>query len=92
MLQLVVRKVGGYSVSENRIKFDDEIMTMRMIQQSGNDNFLHFSGREEVEVISRFMIHTTVKLELAWFGEGKVYFEYSLEGSSDAIRRAREIC
>ncbi|MBO1352019.1 MAG: hypothetical protein EBE86_033745 [Hormoscilla sp. GUM202] len=71
-----------------RLRFDDE----EVIKMSAfrNSDVLHF--RRDAKAIRRFMRHTTVKLELNWFSQGRVYFEYSLEGASDAIKRAREIC
>jgi len=88
-LNLISQPARDYNVYIFRVKFDDEVIKMKM-EESRNSDFLHFWG--DAEAIRRFISHTMVKLELDWYGQGKVYFEYSLEGSSDAIRRAREIC
>ncbi len=90
-LNLISQPIRDYSVYIFifRVKFDDEVINMKM-EESRNSDFLFF--RDSTEAIRRFIRHTMVKLELDWFGQGKVYFEYSLEGASDAIRRAREMC
>ncbi|MBC6481136.1 MAG: hypothetical protein GDA56_28585 [Hormoscilla sp. GM7CHS1pb] len=84
----LVRFLG---LSEARIKFDNEIMIATRSYYRGKRNILRiFLSKEGVD-IDRFINHMTVKLELVLRGQGEVYFEYSLEGSSDAIRRAREM-
>jgi len=79
----------GYSTLVTKIKWDESILRTKLIQKWGGDA-LHFSnGQSAINLISG---SNKVLLELDWFGEGRVYFEYSLKGSSDAINKMRTKC
>lgn len=79
----------GYNVIRTRIKWDDEIETVRFTQDWGS-KFLDFSN--DKRAIDKFISANKVLLELRWHGSGSVYFPFSLRCSTNAILDAREIC
>ncbi len=80
---LLDTKIGdGYNIISTRIKWDDEIETTKLTQEWGS-KFLHFT--EDEEVVSKIINSDTMLLELNWYGEGKVYFQFPLEGAAEAI-------
>ncbi len=72
----------GYYIITTRIKWDDEIETTKLTQEWGS-KYLHFT--EDEEVVSKIINSDTMLLELNWYGEGKVYFRFPLEGAAEAI-------
>lgn len=76
----------GYDLIYTRIKWDDQIKNITLTQSWGS-KFINF--RDDESVISRIAESNTVLLELNWFGEGKVYFRFPLDGSSAAINKIR---
>lgn len=85
---LVNTKIGnGYNSVKIRIKWDDEL-TETTLTQTWGSKFLHFSN--DHEIISRISKHNKVLIELEWYGNGKVYFEFPLSGSAKAIKTMRE--
>ena len=79
----------GYTKIRTRIKWDDQVENVTMIQMWGAE-FLHFEN--DNVIIKRIAESSTVLLELNWFGEGKTYFQFSLGGSSAAIAKIRSAC
>ena len=78
---------SGYNAIETRIKWDDEVTSVQLTQDWGA-KFIHFSANKTA--ISKVAVSKFVLLELNWYGQGKVYFQFPLAGSSDAIKGARE--
>lgn len=79
----------GYNMIDTRIKWDDRLSKVTLTQDWGSDA-LHFLS--DKYVIEDILKSNTVLLELNWFGEGRVYFRFSLEGSTAAISQARSEC
>lgn len=79
----------GYNIITTRIKFDDQVETVRLTQE-WNSKFIHFSN--DNEVIKKLMNASTVLLELDWYGSGKTYFRFSGSGSTTAINEIRTSC
>ncbi len=79
----------GYSVFSARVKWDDQLETMRFSQKWG-DSFLHF--QDDQAAISHMTTAGTVLLELEWYSAGQVYFRFSLQAASAAIAKARAAC
>ena len=76
----------GYDLIKTRIKWDNSIETVSFTQRWG-DKFIHFvDGEAAIEKIFKY---GKVLIELPWYGEGSVYFEFSLRGSSSAIVKMR---
>lgn len=76
----------GYNVIRTRVKWDDSIENMRFTQSWGS-KFLHF--RNDSIAISKIVESNTILVELNWYGEGKVYFRFPLDGSAAAIEKIR---
>ncbi|MDN5360544.1 MAG: hypothetical protein PWQ84_1607 [Thermotogaceae bacterium] len=74
--------MDGYDLINTRIKWDETIERTTLIQEWGS-RYLHF--RDERNIISKIKQSNTVLLELDWYGEGKVYFSFPLDGAVDAI-------
>lgn len=79
----------GYDRISTRIRWDDEVENITMTQEWGS-SALHF--RHASNVISKIMSSNKVLLELNWYGNGRTYFEFSLNGSADAISKIRQSC
>ncbi|MCF8000399.1 MAG: hypothetical protein K9K76_00880 [Halanaerobiales bacterium] len=77
----------GYSTFTTRVKWNDDITNMDFTQEWGSD-FVHFV--EDKKAINKIMQNNKVLIEIDWYGEDKVYFEFTLEGSAEAIKKIRE--
>ena len=79
----------GYNSILTRIKFDDDIEEVHLIQ-TWNSKFLHFS--DDKDIIDRIMEANTILLEVKWYGEGSVYFRFDGGGAASAITEIKESC
>ena len=79
----------GYNIISTRIKWGDEVDVESFTQKWGSD-FLHF--RDVNSSVQNYIDNSSMRLELDWYGLGKIYFDYSLSGSSKAIKDARVVC
>lgn len=77
---------GGYSTFTARVRWDNDLQTMEMKQEWGS-KFLRFNSSRIA--IEKMATANTVLIELKWYGADSVYFQFSLNGSSRAIARAR---
>ena len=72
-----------------RVKWDDELSSMRLRHESGS-RYLTFKWSDYREgFVSNVAKHNTLLLEVDWYGQGKVYFKFSLEGSAIALKKMR---
>ena len=76
----------GYSAFTTRVKWDDDIKQMKFTQDWGS-RFIHFLYYDKA--ISEMINNNKVLVELDWYGEDKVYFEFTLNGSANAIEEIR---
>lgn len=81
--------MDGYDRINTRIKWDNEVVNATFTQEWGS-KFIHFTN--DRAAITKIIQSNTVLLELSWYGEGQTYFRFSLQGSSDAIRKMRSSC
>jgi hypothetical protein len=79
----------GYSRIRTRIKWDNTISQETLTQKWG-DAFLHFPN--SVRAITKIGAAKSVLLELDWYGERTVYFQFPMDGVADAIRSMRKQC
>jgi TonB family protein len=83
----------GYNLIKARIKWDNNAVENITLFQDWGSRFLHFwrySGSySDFKVIEKISEHKKLLLELNWYGQGNVYFEYSLNGSSKSISNIR---
>ena len=79
----------GYNLITERIKWDDLVTSITFAQNWGSRVLLFQDDQKNIQNI---MTKSIMLLELSWYGEGVVYFQYSLKGSSKAIQDARNIC
>lgn len=79
----------GYNLINTRIKWNDEIKEVTLSQDWGS-RFFH--PRNYDDLISQIESSSTALLELQWHGQSKVYFKYSMNGSSKAIANIRKLC
>src|SRR3546814_4229697 len=80
---------GGYSTFSARIKWDDRLETVAMIQRWG-ERFLHF--RNDDSALLAMMASREALLELEWYGAGAAYFRFDLAGAEPVIRGALTRC
>ena len=79
----------GYSAINTRLKWDDKVENVNLTQSWGS-RFIHFS--DDKKALINLKSAKAVKLELQWHSQDKVYFNYSLKGSSKAIQEIRQKC
>jgi hypothetical protein len=76
------RADGGYNRFRTRIKWDDDLEVVSMRQKRGG-SLLEFEKKQSA--LYKIAHANNVLLEVSWYGEGFVYFEFSLSGSSKAL-------
>lgn len=76
----------GFNRIDTRIKWDDTVETVTLTQQWGA-KFLRF--RNVKGLLPKIEASSSVLLELNWYGQGRVYFRFSLSGSTAAIDKMR---
>lgn len=79
----------GYNQIKTRIKWDNSIQNVTLIQEWGA-SFLHF--QYDRDAISKMAGANTALLELRWHGQGAIYFRFPLDGSSAALQALRSKC
>ena len=79
----------GYNVIETRFKWDKTVRTVKFVQEWGSKS-MHFVN--DKEAISKIISSKNATIELNWYGQGSVYFEFPLKGSSIAIQKMRKEC
>lgn len=80
---------SGFNEIKTRIKWDDDVEKTTLTQTWGA-KALHFNNDDMV--IKRIVKANSVLLELNWHGNGPTYFNYSLNGSSKAIKKLAKEC
>lgn len=81
--------MSGYDIIRTRIKWDNEVENIRLRQDWGK-RFIHVE--EDSHAISKLKSSNKVLLELEWYGEGSVYFEFDLTGSSKTMQKTFSEC
>ena len=79
----------GYNVVSTRIRWDDQVQNVVLTQDWG-DRFLSF--RHDANAINKIAASSSALLELRWYGESGVHFEFPLKGSSKALAEIRAKC
>lgn len=79
----------GYNAIETRIKWDDQVESVKMTQTWG-DKFLNFVN--DSSAMSKIAASNSVLLELKWHGQQATHFEFTLRGSSKALAEIRAKC
>jgi len=75
----------GYQEWKCRVKWDEDLTVHPMIRVFG-EKLLYFKFTDlALEYLAEA---STLLVELYWYQEGRVYFDFSLEGSSRAISEA----
>jgi len=79
----------GYNLIKTRLKWDGVVKNVTLTQDWGA-SFIHF--RNGKSAISRIVSSKSALLELQWHGQQSTYFEFSLKGSSAALKKIRAKC
>ena len=84
---------GGFSHFRTRVRWGTEIKNVEMSQKWGA-SVISFSdgGGDAVKRLARSTAADSLLLELHWFGNGSVYFNFPLEGAAEAIANAKGSC
>lgn len=91
----------GYNTGRARIKLDDALYYVRFIQYWGSkyiyikDLMDDFDGADYItpeDFQKRLKETKSILLELAWYGEGNVYFKYSMNGAMQEIETFKNRC
>jgi len=80
---------SGYTSYRYRLKYDKEVIHDHFTQDFGS-KFLHFDDDEYN--IERVRESNKLLLEVEWYGEGNVYFDFDLKGSKKAINKISNYC
>ncbi|MGJ8453810.1 hypothetical protein ACSFC1_00690 [Pseudothermotoga sp. U03pept] len=79
--------VDGYEVITTRIKWDNsQPVYAKFLTQFGSKLLLF---ENTMEIIQKILLHRKLIVELDWYGQGLVHFEFSLEGAANAITQIR---
>jgi hypothetical protein len=70
-----------------RVKWGDDVDELELYRV-GNIDALYPKN----SIIEKYSKYNDLLLELDWFNQGLVYFNYSLKGATQKITEAREIC
>lgn len=79
----------GYEIIDTRIKWDVKIEEIRLNHDYAS-KYIDF--RNDQDIIEKLKNYNTLLLELNWFAEDEVYFEFSLDGSKEAMDEIQENC
>ena len=79
----------GRSVYYSKIKWDNELTKIMLIQQRGEK---YLSVNSTGSFIKKIRTKKSFLLDLNWYGNPRSYFRYSLNGSSQAINKLEETC
>jgi hypothetical protein len=79
----------GYNTIRTRIKWNDSIQKVTLIQEWGA-SFIHFQN--DRDAISKIVSSNSALLELKWHGQQATYFKFPLDGSSAALKSMRSKC
>jgi len=79
----------GYNIIRTRIKWDENLESVKLTQK-WQSKFLHFD--DDKIILQKIINSKYVLLELDWYGEGKVYFKFPLEGANKALDEMRSNC
>lgn len=90
LLDTTLNYDGDIYMLHPRFRWDNEKPDYITLEQEVSSKFIGFEFDESA--IKSINGHNKVLLELNWHGQGNVYFEYSLKGSSEAIRTMKEAC
>lgn len=81
----------GYVSIETKIKWDSNIENVELLQFSGQRRLI-FNVKEKNDIIKRLNISRKVMIELRWHRQDPVYFDFNLDGASDAIKQIQHQC
>ena len=82
---------GDGQIFRSRVRWDDEVGQITFFVSLVEDRFLHL--RYDDDFIRKVMKHSKLKIELQFYQEGNIYFEYKdLKLFSKAIDLAKSKC
>lgn len=79
----------GYNAISTRIKWNEEVEKINLTQDWGA-KFVHFNNDDII--IKKIASSNEVLLELNWYGNGNVHFNYPLSGSASALNKIAKEC
>lgn len=87
----------GYNIVHGRVSFNGNVSDIDFIQTWGDPSMtLRRSGigsrMSRSEFIQNLIRSNELLVEIAWYGSGNVRFKFPLDGSANAINRARNNC
>jgi hypothetical protein len=75
-----------------KIKYDNEIKSIQLIEAKSGKEFLHVAGLHEDNFISGLKKSNTIITGVPWYKQGDVWFKYSMRGSTKAINTIFSKC
>ena len=83
----------GFSHFRTRVRWGTEVKTVQMSQKWG-ESVISFTdgGGDALKRLVKSTAADSLLLELNWYGNGSVYFSFSLAGATEAIGKAKASC
>ncbi|ABS61247.1 hypothetical protein [Fervidobacterium nodosum] len=78
---------GGYLIINTRIKWDNQEPEYATFYKEPLSNFLNFGN--DVYIIDKILNHEKLTVELNWYSQGYVHFEFPLAGGKEAVKQIR---
>ncbi|WP_417237404.1 SPOR domain-containing protein [Bizionia paragorgiae] len=86
------KRVYGEVEHYTKIKYDDELKTIHLIEADNGRNFLNVATADKRDFIKGVMTSNKIITGVQWYGHDDVWFEYSMKGSGNAINAIFEKC
>jgi hypothetical protein len=86
------KRVYGEVEHYTKIKYDDELKTIHLIEADNGRNFLNIATADKRDFIKGVMTSNKIITGVQWYGHDDVWFEYSMKGSGNAINAIFEKC
>ena len=78
-----------YYLLDTRVKWDKDLEILNLIGEKTKNSL---TTEATDTLIQKLMKHNNMILELPWYKQGTVYFNFRLIGASENINKARKIC
>lgn len=85
-------RVYGEVKHYTKIKYDDELKMIHLIEADNGRNFLNVATADKRDFIKDVMTSNKIITGVQWYGHSDVWFEYSMKGSTKAINAIFEKC
>lgn len=79
----------GKNIIRPRIRWDEDVLRMQLNQVWGANSLHFWNTRRAIDYI---VASNEMLIELEWYGQNRILFRFSLQGSNNAISEIRRKC